>query len=230
MDGYDLLMIVVLVGATVFGGMKGMAWQIASVASLGVSYLVSLKFSERLAPMMGDQAPWNRFLAMLVLYMGTSLAIWIGFRFVAKFIERVKLKEFDRQIGALVGFGKGVLLCVAITFFAVTLSAKLRQHVLDSRSGYYIAVLLDRAGPMMPDELHDVLNPYIERLDQELQPTREGGEESAMANRDPLPADDFTTIGRRIDTFREGLKELGTDADGVWDAVGVQPQRDTVRR
>ena len=35
-------------------------------------------------------------------------------------IDRVKLNEFDRQMGALVGFAKGVLLCIAITFFAVT--------------------------------------------------------------------------------------------------------------
>ncbi|MBI3465656.1 MAG: CvpA family protein, partial [Planctomycetes bacterium] len=147
MDGYDLLMLVVLIGATVFGGMKGMAWQIASVASLGVSYLVSLKFSSQLAPMFGEQAPWNRFLAMLVLYLATSLAIWIAFRFVARFIERVKLKEFDRQVGALVGFAKGVLLCVAITFFVVTLSETARDAVLKSRSGRYIAVLLNKVDP-----------------------------------------------------------------------------------
>lgn len=226
MDGYDLLMLVVLVGATVFGGMKGMAWQIASVASLAVSYLVSLKFSAQLAPMFGEQAPWNRFLAMLVLYLATSLAIWIAFRFVARFIERVKLKEFDRQVGALVGFAKGVLLCVAITFFAVTLSAKARQAVLDSRSGYYIALLLDRAGPMMPPELHDVLDPYIERLDQELEPTRE--EHSATANSRPLPADDFTNIGRRMESLRQGLEELG--ADDAWEATSARPSRDSIRR
>ncbi len=43
--------------------------------------------------------------------------------------------------------------------------------VLRSRSGYYIAVLIDRAEPVMPAEVRDVLHPYLERLDHELDPT-----------------------------------------------------------
>ena len=43
MQTYDMLMLVVLVGATVFGFWKGMAWQIASLASLVVSYFASLQ-------------------------------------------------------------------------------------------------------------------------------------------------------------------------------------------
>jgi len=38
-----------------------MAWQIASLASSGVSYFASLRFSEQLAPMFGQQAPLNKF-------------------------------------------------------------------------------------------------------------------------------------------------------------------------
>ena len=37
MEWYDLLMIAVLAGTTVFGFMKGMAWQIASLGSLVLS-------------------------------------------------------------------------------------------------------------------------------------------------------------------------------------------------
>jgi membrane protein required for colicin V production len=171
MELYDICMLGVLVGAGVLGAWKGMAWQVASAASLLLSYAVALRFSEQLAPRFGQQAPLNRFIAMFVLYAGTSIAIWLAFRIVAGFINRVKLKEFDRQLGALFGVAKGVLLCVAITFFAVTLSAKARALVLQSRSGHYIAVLLDRAGPVMPRELHEVLDPYLNKLEQELGPT-----------------------------------------------------------
>ena len=169
---YDIFMVVVIVAATIFGAWKGMAWQIASLASLIASYFVALRFSDRLAPLLGDTAPWNRFLAMFILYLVTSLGIWILFRFVAGFIDRVRLKEFDRQMGALVGAAKGILLCVAITFFVVTLSSKGREAVLASRSGRYIAVLIDKADAVMPDEVHDVLHPYLHRLDEELQPDR----------------------------------------------------------
>ena len=172
METYDICMIVVLLGATIFGAWKGMAWQVASSASLVLSYAVALRFSPQLAPRFGEHAPLNRFLAMATLYLATSLTIWLLFRFVSGFINRVRLQEFDRQMGALFGAAKGVLWCVAITFFAVTLSAQARSAVLGSQSGYYIALLLDRADAVMPKELHDVLDPYLNKLEKELDPVK----------------------------------------------------------
>lgn len=170
MQPYDVAMLAVLAAATVFGFLKGMAWQIASLASLVASYFASLHFSGLLAPYVHQPEPLNRFIAMLVIYLATSLAIWLAFRGVSQAIARVKLKEFDRQVGGLFGAAKGVLLCVAITFFAVTLSAKGRELVLASRSGHYIAQLLQRANPIMPPEIHALLDPYLRQLETELQP------------------------------------------------------------
>ena len=107
---------------------------------------------------------------MLVLYVATSAGIWLAFRMVAGIIDRVRLKEFDHQIGALFGLAKGVLLCLVITFFAVTLSETLRQAVLKTYSGRYIAILIKRTTPIMPAEVQKVLGTYIEELDRKLDP------------------------------------------------------------
>lgn len=168
MEAYDLLMILMLAGATIFGAWKGMAWQLASLASFVVSYFLALRFSEQLAPFFGQQAPLNRFVAMLAIYLGTSLAIWLLFRVLADVIDRVRLREFDHQIGALFGLAKGVLLCIVVTFFAVTLSDRLREAVMRSRSGHYIAVVLDKADRLMPAEIKDVLGPYLHELEDKL--------------------------------------------------------------
>lgn len=170
MSPYDILMLVVLVGCTLFGLWKGMAWQLASLASLIVSYIVALKFSDAVAPHISDEAPWNRFLAMLILYIVTSLAIWLAFRVVAGVIDKVKLKEFDKQLGAAFGLAKGVALCLIVTFFAVSLSEPLRAKVQSSQSGYYISRLLDRAGPLIPEQFSEVLNPRVEELKHKLDP------------------------------------------------------------
>lgn len=172
MELYDVLMIGVLVAATLFGAWKGLVWQLASLAAIIASYLVALRFREPVSQFVHASPPWNVFVAMLVLYVGTSLAIWIAFRMVSQFIDRMKLKEFDRQIGALFGFAKGLLLCVLVTLFAVTLLGEnQRQAIVRSRSGNYIAQLLDKSSAVMPRELHEVLDPYINRLDQQLQPS-----------------------------------------------------------
>ncbi len=168
MHFYDIIMVLILLGATIFGAWKGMAWQIAALSSLIVSYFVALRFSGDFANYFGWDEPWNRFLAMLLIYLATSLVIWLAFRMVRDFIERVRLKEFDRQLGALFGAAKGVVLCVALTFFAVTLSEVSRQKVLESRSGFYIAALLDKAHGVMPPELHEILHPYLHHLREEL--------------------------------------------------------------
>ena len=171
MQSYDVFMILVLAAATIFGAWKGLAWQIASLSSIVASYFIALRFSGPLAPLFGDQQPWNRFIAMLALYVGTSLVIWLLFRLVGGVIDRLKLKEFDHQIGAIFGLAKGVLLCVAITLFAASLVPEpQRGNILGSRSGYYIAVLLDRSHAVMPEEIHEVLHPYIHSAEERLGP------------------------------------------------------------
>lgn len=171
MQAYDFLMIAVLLGATLFGFVKGMAWQVASLGSLVVSYFVALRFSGQLAPVFGDSEPWNRFVAMLVIYVACSFSIWVLFRAVAGAIERVKLREFDRQLGALFGFAKGVLLCAVITFFAVTLlPPEQKQSVVASRSGRYIGILLDKTRAAVPPEYSETVKPYLDKFEQRLEP------------------------------------------------------------
>jgi len=173
LQSYDLLMLAVLALSIVLGAWKGMAWQVASLSSLIISYLVARQFSGLLAPYFGAEEPWNRCIAMLVIYVVTSLAIWMLFRVVASIIDRVKLKEFDRQIGGLFGAAKGVLWCLIITFFAVTLSEPARQKVLRCRSGYYASVIVHRATPVLPAKVRDVLGRYLAEFQKKLDPTTE---------------------------------------------------------
>lgn len=190
MPFYDMLMIAVLVATTLWGVYKGMAWQIAALASVILSGVVAIHSSPAVAPMFGSQEPWNRYAAMLLLYLVTAAAIWIVFHLVSGIIERVKLKEFDRQIGAMFGLAKGVLYCVVITFFAVTLKESTRQLVLESRSGDLIARGIRNANPLLPEEIRTHLGKYIDQLDAQLhaQPKDAAPASApplAPANRDP---------------------------------------------
>lgn len=169
MAGYDLLMLGVLAFATAFGARKGLAWQVASVSSIFASYFVAYRFRTPLAEMIDATPPWNVFVAMLILYLAASLAIWLAFRFVSDLIDRVRLKEFDQHAGAALGFCRGVLWCAIITLFSVTLLGETqREAIVQSRSGYYIALLLDKSSTIMPQELHQVLDPYMHTLDTSL--------------------------------------------------------------
>jgi uncharacterized membrane protein required for colicin V production len=167
---YDILMLLVLAGCVIWGAWKGFAWQVASLASIFLSYVIALNFRGQLAQAIQLQPPLNIFAAMLALFLGSSLVVWLAFNFVSEMIERVKLKEFDRQVGAVFGLLKGVVLCVIVTLFGVTLlDQRTQQQICTSRSGYYIAVLLDRLDPLMPREIHQVLAPYVNEFEQKEQ-------------------------------------------------------------
>ena len=169
MQGYDFVMIAVLVGAVAWGAWKGFAWQVASTASMVLSYFVALNFRTPLSQIIKTDPPWNVFVAMLILFLGTSLVVWLCFNFVSQAIEKMKLKEFDRQVGAILGLGKGVILCVIITLFAMSLlDQQRRQAIINSRSGYYISQLLAKADAIMPRELRQVLAPYVDGLEQNM--------------------------------------------------------------
>jgi membrane protein required for colicin V production len=165
---YDVLMLAVLLAAVAFGVWKGVVWQIAALASVFLSAGVAIHCSAPLAPYFSAHEPWNRFLAIAVAYVVVAGAIWLLFRLISGLIDRLRLQEFDRQLGAIFGLAKGVLYCVVLTFFAVTLSETARQAVMQSRSGDLIARGIRNANPILPDDVREWLGKYIDELDAKL--------------------------------------------------------------
>lgn len=163
---YDGIVLAIVVIATVRGAMKGFVWQLASIAALVACFAFAESTSVAVAPYIGVEPPLNRWIAMLGLYVLCVLVTFLIARSLREWIEKAKFVEFDRHLGLLFGFLKGVTFCLILTFFAVTLSETARAHVFQSRSGYVAAIIMDRLHPVMPAELHDVLEPFIHRLDR----------------------------------------------------------------
>jgi membrane protein required for colicin V production len=174
MQTYDIIMLVVIASATIFGAIKGFAWQVASLASIVASYFVANYFRNDVAKMINAEPPWNMFLAMLLLYFGSSLIIWMAFRMISTSIDKIKLKEFDRQLGAGFGLIKGAALCCILTMFAMTLlGRKQQQAIATSKSGQYIGRILSSAGSILPDEVKQVIGPMIANVNKQLEEGRD---------------------------------------------------------
>ncbi len=136
MSIYDILMLAIFVGSILFGAWKGLAWQVASLSAIVVSYLVAMNFGDQLAAFLQAEPPWNKFGAMLILFLGTSLIIWMIFGRVRESIKKMHLASFDRQAGALLGAVKGALLCMVVTMFGVSLLGETTaEAICYSRSG-----------------------------------------------------------------------------------------------
>lgn len=197
MQIYDLVMLGILVAAVLFGAWKGLAWQVASLAAIFASYLIALQFRGPLAQLIGVQPPLNQFIAMFAIYIGASLAIWIGFGFVRSFIERFHLREFDRHAGAVLGALKGALLCIVVTVFAVTLLGETRRtQICQSKSGLLIARSIHQLRGVMPQEIQPILAPYLNQFNEAM--TESNSEYARQPNLPTLRTGQGSDLGTAV--------------------------------
>lgn len=170
MQTYDIIVLFILVLTTVRGAKRGFAQQLASIGSLVLGYIVVINFREPVAQLIEAPHPWNRFAAMLGLFMVTALGVWIVFQMISGKMEKAGLKNFDAQMGGLLGLVRGFVVVMAVTMFSVVLLGDAqRTAVLTSFSGYNACRLLQRTHSIVPSEWQEVIQPYMETLEQHQQ-------------------------------------------------------------
>ena len=162
---FDLLIVGILIYAVWKGASKGVVWQLAAIAALVLCFAFAESLSVQLAPMINVKPPLNRWIAMLAIYIGFSFISFTLARSLKTAIDSLKFNEFDRHLGALLGLLKGVVFCLFLTFFLITISETARAAVIKSHSGYAAAVILNEMAPVMPAELHEVLDDCLAKLD-----------------------------------------------------------------
>src|SRR5712671_6478336 len=106
---FDLVVVLVVLLASVFGAWKGLAWQLASIISLVVGFVVAIPFSGPMSPLFGAHPPLNRFVAVAVLYALVSLGVYVVALVYRAVIQKWKLDQWDRHLGAVMGAVKGFL-------------------------------------------------------------------------------------------------------------------------
>ena len=164
---YDALMLLIVVVGIFQGAWRGMAWQLAPIASLVLGYLVSYPLSISMAQYFG-KPPLNRLWAMIAIYLMVSLAVYMVARSIRHTLEKLKLVEFDRHLGALLGGLKGVLFTVALTMGLITISDQAREIILKSESSTISARLMNTISPILPGPLNDLVHPYLKNLNDQL--------------------------------------------------------------
>ena len=214
MQAYDFIVLALLVVMAVWGARRGLVKQLASLLSIVLGYIVAVNFRHEVAPLIEAPHPWNSFAAMLALFMGTSLLVWIAFRFVNGRIEKAGLTAFDTQMGGLFGAAKGLLLAGVLTMFAVVMLSDAQRHaVLDSYSGNKICRGIFYAQQFVPSEWQDTVRPYLETVQQAHEHTQ--GDSSLNSSDDPFalsspsdsaPFSDALELGPSFDTFEQQLQ------------------------
>lgn len=166
---YDIIILVLLLGAVFFGYWKGLAWQIASVAAVVVSYFAAYRFRDQVAQYVQAEYPFNRIAAMLIIFVACSLIIWLTYAYVNRSLEKAELDGFNRQMGALIGAFLGILLCMVVTMFSVSLLGQ-RAHdsIHYSKFGPYVLRGISMVRTVVPEELSASLDPHFDNFYQQI--------------------------------------------------------------
>jgi len=106
---------------------------------------------------------------VLVLFLGTSIVVWILYGRVKGSIKRLELKGFDRQAGAMLGAVKGALLAMVITMFSVSLLGEsARTAIHHSRIGPYVISGIGKISGVVPTEVAHFIQPHVDKFHEQL--------------------------------------------------------------
>ena len=163
---YDAVMAGVVVAGMIWGAWRGVTWQLASIASLVLGYMIAQPVSAQLAPHFPGEPVIARSLAMLATYAAVSGGVFLLAWGLRATLRVMKFEAFDRHLGMLLGGMEGALLGVVATFFVVSLSPSMREPIFASPSGQIVGNVMNALGPILPAEARNALAPFIAQAKQ----------------------------------------------------------------
>ena len=177
MTPYDLAMAGVVIAGMIWGALRGITWQVASIASLVLGYAVSFPMSSQLAPHFPGEPVVARALAMLTLYVAVSGGIYLAAWSIRTILKQWQFEAYDRHLGMMLGGLEGAILGIVLTLFVVSFSPSLRPKILTSPTGRVVTAVLNAAQPALPGEIRTVLAPFWTDARPAQIASRPGGEE-----------------------------------------------------
>lgn len=169
----DLIVLGVLLFCAVRGAARGLMSQLAWAVALLLCFKFSGTLSPAIEPLIPAEAPLKQWIAMLAIYVGLCGATFVAAGVIEGWLEKINLIEFDRHLGGLLGLIKGVIFCMTVMYFLITMSPSIREIVGKTWSGYGAAVILSHSQfllKLVPEHSVGDVQHVIERFNRSLQP------------------------------------------------------------
>ena len=171
---YDAAMVAVVLAGMAWGAWRGITWQLASIASLVLGYLVAHPLSGQIAGHFPGPPIVARSLALLAVYAAVSVGIFVAAWLVRATLRQLKFEAFDRHLGMVLGGLEGAFLGLVVTFFTVSLVPQSREPIFTSKAGYVVGQVMDTLGPVLPGEVREELAPFWPSADGKLEADSNG--------------------------------------------------------
>lgn len=162
---FDVVVLVVLAFFGLRGAVKGVIFQLASIAGIGLCLACAGTSAKLVGPHINVQPPFNQWIVLFGTYLVCTFVAFSFARGLNSWTEKAHLGELNRHLGFLFGVVKGVVLCLVLTYMVVTFSPTARDSLKSSKTAPYAARLLNRIQPLMPERLHATIDKFLTQLD-----------------------------------------------------------------
>ena len=120
MTSFDATVFTVIVLSVVYSTFKGMVREIFSLLALAIGYLVAINFRDNLAEIMGQWVSNNTvsiILSFFILFVISLMLVATLGALVRKYLLKSNtISGWDRVLGSIFGFVKGVVIVVIFLF------------------------------------------------------------------------------------------------------------------
>lgn len=164
MSVFDVIVFTVFIALIVRGVWTGMIAQIVSAGSYFVCWLAASRFAFLIAPSIPAEEPWNQVGAMAVLFIAAMVAVRFFRTVLETFVKKLHLDGLNKLLGGGLGGIKAALICMVLTFFAVTLSETSRNVVFQSKTGHYLADLITKTSAFVPKDSCELLREQLDKF------------------------------------------------------------------
>ncbi len=159
MNVLDIVLLGILTLCLIWGAIRGLLWQLATLAMLIAGFVLATRYCTVLGSWLAEFLNVSN---LALLYMVSFILIFlvpaVGCYFLAKLfkqgLKKAKLGFTDHLLGGFLGLLKGLVLCWALLLVSVNLpGSKLEQQAQASLVGPRLVSAMDLMRRMLPKEL-----------------------------------------------------------------------------
>jgi len=167
MNLLDILIIALCVGFGILGIFQGVVRQAFSWAGLILGHILGVKVFPAAQKALGLSFLHGDVVAYLLLFATAYLCVRLVGTLVERLIRESSLSGTDRTVGALAGFGKGILLSILLVFLLVILLPRDTSLLRGSKLAPRVAVAAGWISKVFPDRIGEA---FREKMGQAARP------------------------------------------------------------
>lgn len=156
----DWVLLTVLLGSTLVGAWRGLVFEVLSVLSWVVAFVVAQWWAHEVAlwlPMGTASEGLRHAAAFVLVFVGAVFAGGLVAALLKRLIAAVGLRPADRGLGAVFGLTRGLLLLVVLALVVSMTPLHTAPDWQASTGAQWLQVAVHGVRPMLPQALADQL-------------------------------------------------------------------------